>query len=193
MIIGLAGYAGSGKDTLGRALVTAYGFERIAFADKVKELALKIDPTICDNETFSDGVDVPLSWVVEREGWETAKRSPQVRELLQRIGASVRDTIDPDAWLDAATRDMLYGKNYVITDVRYPNEVEYVRDMGGVIWWVKRDGIGPVNSHESENSISPSDADLIVDNTENPGSLGYLELHCHDIVSAALNESSNYG
>lgn len=188
MIIGLAGYAGSGKDTLGKVLTSVHGFERIAFADKVRDLALRINPVIAD----SGGNLCPLSAVVETRGWDEAKREPAVREMLQRIGASVRDIIDPDAWLDAATRDMLYGKNYVITDVRYPNEVECVRDMGGVIWWVRREGVGPVNSHESENSINPSDADLIVDNTEYRGRPSFLKQYCRNIVSAALHESLNY-
>lgn len=165
MLIGLAGYAGAGKDTVGKILVDYYNFKRIAFADKVKELALRIDPTICDNETFSDGVDVPLSWVVDRDGWETAKRSPQVRELLQRIGAGVRDVLDPDAWIDAALcKYSPYGLDTVITDVRYPNELDVIRENGGVVWWIDRPGVGPVNDHESENSVSPESADLVVNN-----------------------------
>lgn len=187
MLIGLAGYAGAGKDTVGKILVDHYNFKRIAFADKVKELALRIDPTICDNKTFSDGVDVPLSWVVERDGWETAKRSPQVRELLQRIGAGVRDVLDLDAWIDAALRRYSpYGIATVITDVRYPNELDVIRENGGVVWWIDRPGVGPVNDHESENSVSPESADLTLFNW---GSRGYLCKTVKEAMKQTINSN----
>src|SRR5690606_28081170 len=165
MLVGLCGYAGSGKDAVAGILAERYDYKRLAFADNVKKLALEIDPTICDNETFSDGVDVPLPWAVERDGWDVAKRSPQVRELLQRIGQGVRDIIGEDAWISAAMWDYNpHSPNTVITDVRYPNELATIRQMGGVVWWVKRPGIGPANGHASENSVSETDADWTVDN-----------------------------
>ena len=179
MIIGLAGYAGSGKDTVGRVLSTGYGFERVAFADKVREMALRINPVIAD----SGGNLYPVSAAVEAMGWDEAKREPAVRKMLQRIGASVRDIIGPDAWVDAAMHDKItYGKSYVITDVRYPNELGFIRDMRGVVWWVERAGVGPVNSHESENSITKEDADLTVDNS---GSMSYLSGAVQEAIIAS--------
>ena len=168
MLIGIAGYAGSGKDTVGKILVENHGFRRIGFADKVKELALRIDPVIWDNE---GELDVPLSWFVELLGWEDAKKDRQVRELLQRIGEGVRKTLSDDAWIDAALKDIGYGEDVVITDVRYPNELEMIEEMGGTSWWVSRTGVGPVNDHASENSISSEDCDLIIGNHSSLGSL----------------------
>ena len=45
-VIGLTGYAGSGKDTLANILVEEYGFTRIAFADKTKEFLYDLNPGI---------------------------------------------------------------------------------------------------------------------------------------------------
>src|SRR5690606_16192694 len=172
MLIGLAGYAGAGKDTVGKILIEEHGFRRIAFADNVKRLALAVDPMICDIDTFSDGVDVPLSWVVEREGWDTAKRSPQVRELLQRIGQGVREVLHEEAWIDAALNDYSpYGQHTVITDVRYPNELTVIQENGGVVIWVARPGVEPANDHPSENSGGPGDSGWVI---HHRGDLGYL-------------------
>ncbi|MFB9661545.1 hypothetical protein ACFQS3_02360 [Glycomyces mayteni] len=160
MIIGLAGYAGSGKDTAGKILVDR-GYTRLAFADKLKELAIKIDPNVWDNE---DEVDVPLSWYVTKWGWDDAKKSDEVRGLLQRLGAGVREILGDNTWV-APIEETLYDKphlDYVITDVRYPNEIQSVHDYGGVVWWIDRPGVGPVNDHESEASIKVGDCDLYV-------------------------------
>ena len=169
MLIGLAGFAGSGKDTVGKILVDHYNFKRVAFADKVKELALKLDPFVHLPMTFSNE---RLSSLVERAGWDETKREPEVRELLQRIGAGVRDVLGEDTWIDAALWDYnRYGVDTVITDVRYPNELDVIRENGGVVWWIERPGVGPVNDHESENSVSGASADLTLFNW---GSRSYL-------------------
>ena len=180
MLIGLAGYAGAGKDTVGKILTDWHGFKRIAFADKVKELALKINPTVWDN--FEE-VDVPLIWYVDKLGWDQAKQDEQVRELLQRIGQGARDILGEDVWLDAATRDYVYGDKVVFTDVRYPNELEYIHDMGGNVWWIHRPGVQPVNSHESENSIKIEDTDYFLNNS-NSGALSLEEKVIHALGSS---------
>ena len=46
MIIGLTGYARSGKDTVAKILVDNYGYKRIAFADKIRELLVEINPIL---------------------------------------------------------------------------------------------------------------------------------------------------
>jgi hypothetical protein len=178
MIIGLAGYAGSGKDTVGNILVEQYGYRRIAFADNVKELTLKVDPVIWDNE---EELDVPLSYFVERYGWDVAKKDRQVRELLQKTGQGAREVLGEDVWIDAALKDVGYDENIVITDVRYPNEVEIIHEMCGDVLWIDRPGVGPLNDHDSENSVSMSDCDWI---TWNTGSLDRLR----DNIAAMMEE-----
>ena len=44
MIIGLAGYAGAGKDTVGNILIEKHNFRRIAFADKIRSFIYDINP-----------------------------------------------------------------------------------------------------------------------------------------------------
>ena len=46
MIIGLSGYAQSGKDTVAKVLIEEYGFTRIAFADKIREFLYDLNPQV---------------------------------------------------------------------------------------------------------------------------------------------------
>ena len=46
MIIGLSGYARSGKDAVAQVLVSEFGFKRVAFADPIRDLLYEMDPKI---------------------------------------------------------------------------------------------------------------------------------------------------
>ena len=65
------------------------------------------------------------------------------RWVLQVVGTECfRDTIHPDIWISALKRDMLSHKgDIVITDVRFPNEMQAIRDLGGKIVVVERGGV----------------------------------------------------
>lgn len=158
LLIGLSGYAQAGKDTIGQFLVNSYGFKRIAFADRLKDMALALDPLVHG--------EVRLSRIVENHGWDNAKeRYPEVRRTLQRLATEViRDRVDPDYWLDFAFGQMLSEDKIVITDVRFPNEIERIHESGGVLIRIERPGINAVNAHSSEMAWNDADFDYIVTN-----------------------------
>lgn len=156
--IGLIGYAGSGKDTVAAHLVR-HGFVRVAFADPVRDVLLSINPLVT-----TDGMR--LRDLVAAQGWDTAKRQfPEVRELLQGLGAGVRDSLGESVWLDHALRrlDALPGP-VVVTDVRFHNEAYTLRSRGYTLVWVRRTGVGPANSHVSETGIPVERADVVLTN-----------------------------
>jgi hypothetical protein len=146
-IIGLSGYARTGKDTVARILVEQHGFTRVGFADALRDVALRVDPYVTTAGT-------KLSTVIGSYGWERAKDSfPEVRRLLQTLGVAVRDVVDEHAWVKALTLKLDgYGK-YVVTDVRFPNEKAAVERLGGLTVRVNRPGYGPVNGHISETAL----------------------------------------
>lgn len=160
-IIGLNGYARSGKDAAASALV-ADGWERIAFADALRDIAYAIDPYV---ELSGDIEGYPwydntnyyrLSTVIGWLGWEQAKAEhPDVRRLLQRLGTEGgRDILGKNIWVDTAfKRARMDGAGLVITDVRFQNEAEAIRERGGKVVRLNRPGIGPVNEHSSDNAM----------------------------------------
>jgi cytidylate kinase len=75
MIIGLTGYAQSGKDTVAKILVENYGYTRVAFADKIREFLYETNPMY---DSIA-GEPVFVKAKVDRDGWEVAKQSPHIR------------------------------------------------------------------------------------------------------------------
>jgi hypothetical protein len=168
VLIGLSGYARAGKDSVAAILHDLDGFERVAFADPVRELALAIDPFV-----FLDGPQrmkhQRLSEVVARLGWEQAKRHTDIRRLLQRIGTEgVRDILGENVWLDhwhdRVEDALLAGANIVATDVRFRNEADLIKSLGGQVWRIGRPGFEPINTHVSDTGVGALPVDRVIEN-----------------------------
>lgn len=153
-IIGLTGYARTGKDTVGAYLVEKHGFTRVAFADAVRDAVYALNPI----------VQMPMGWIffkrrarvqdlVNWKGWDKAKTEyPEIRALLQRMGTEVgRELFHPDFWISLAfsKANAIHGP-VVITDVRFENEANAVLSRRGDVWRIDRAGTGPVNDHASD-------------------------------------------
>ena len=167
MLIGLTGYAQAGKDSVGNILVEQHGYQRYAFADALKNVLQDVDPVVeCCVSRNGYPDPVYLGHELGR-GWEHAKRHPEVRGLLQRLGVACRQHLGPDVWVDAVMRhidDHTRRTDIVICDVRFPNEFEAVKARGGQIWRVERPGIQAVNGHISEHALDDWQSDWVIHN-----------------------------
>lgn len=151
VIIGINGYARSGKDSFAAALVERHGFERAAFADALKRFVVAIDPEVAA--------------AVDALGWEEAKAAcPFVRPRLQQVGEGARQVIGQNVWVRAAFDRFTPGGRYAISDTRYPNEAAHIVAAGGLVVRVNRPGVGPANGHVSETALDGWPFDLVVDN-----------------------------
>jgi hypothetical protein len=130
MVIGLSGHAQAGKDTVGQYLVRYHGFTRLAFADLLKEVLYRVNPVVLI-ATSSCAFDEGVEDVVQRLGWEEAKKQiPEVRRLLQQLGVAMR-FVEPDVWVHPVREAILASPGrYVITDVRFPNELKMIWAFG---------------------------------------------------------------
>ena len=147
MIVGITGYAGSGKDSMGKCFVNNHGYTRVAFADAVKLMAL------------------------DHHGWD-GRKDEAGRALLQEVGSMMRDEYE-HYWVDAAFAEVAKHEHVVLTDLRYVNELARLSQLGGVFVRVIRPGVGPVNDHPSETALNDQPADVTV---INDASLAKLEL-----------------
>lgn len=168
LIVSLSGYATSGKDATAKFFVQDYGFQRYAFADLMREALRQLDPYV-----EAEGGFVRLTRLLDfSEGWDHAKVTyPEVRRLMQVFGTEVgRSLLGDDVWVQALFNQLDREKpeRVVITDCRFPNEIAAVREAGGFPLWVSRPGVGPVNTHVSDNAIGEADT---VATIENDGSL----------------------
>jgi len=161
-LVGLMGRAQAGKDTAATALLR-HGWARVAFADPLRQLAYNTDPIIETRRTGGTTY-ARLSWIVDRLGWDEAKQVPDVRRYLQRLGAEgVRDVIGDTTWIDLAMQAQAKHPRCVVTDVRFRNEVEAIRDAGGIVVEVVRPDVAPVPSlHPSETEQASVVPDAMV-------------------------------
>ena len=160
LLIGLTGYATAGKDAAAIPLIQA-GYQRLSFADNLRRLAYDMNPLVAQphaaNPTY-------LANVVDSQGWDKAKENPSVRRVLQNLGLAARDTFGPDCWVQALHEQRKYDQRYVITDVRFPNEADYIKTRGGILINITRPGVGPINDHPSETALSNYPADYYITN-----------------------------
>jgi hypothetical protein len=190
MIIGITGYAGSGKDTLGKAIqyVTAtYPIPEFLNLKGALNVAHKAG-TPWKVMKFADGVREVASILAPRIGLVTqedkAKLMPPewnmfgmpmtVREFLQRIGTdAMRNGLHPHVWVNMLMSKYVpagFGMagfnypNWIITDVRFPNEVAAIKQKDGIIVKITRPGVA-VSSHVSESYIADIEADVHVNNS----------------------------
>lgn len=159
-VVGLTGYATAGKDEAARGLT---GWTRVSLADPVRAAALALDPLVDDSGHR-------LSELVDCVGWDAAKRSPEVRRLLQRLGTEAgREIHGGDCWTKIAERKarevLAAGGSVVFTDIRFPEEAAMVRRLGGKVVRITREGVGPVNAHVSDNQTIDADETVRNDGT----------------------------
>lgn len=134
MILGITGQKGVGKSMVASYLEEHHGFERMAFADSLKEAAKTV-------------FQLDDQHVYTREGKSTYldRWGMDVRTILQKFGTEVGRQIDEDVWVKSvgAKIDRLDHDRVVIEDVRFENEAEYIRERGGKIWGILRPGHEP--------------------------------------------------
>jgi hypothetical protein len=141
MIIGICGFIGSGKDTVADYLVNFHEFRRESFASTLKDAVAAVfgwDRTLLEGRTkeareWREQVD---PWWAERLAMPTL--TP--RWVLQYWGTEVcRRAFHDDIWIASLENKLRNSKdNVVISDCRFPNEIQSIRDAGGKIVWVQR-------------------------------------------------------
>ena len=160
MIIGISGKAGSGKDTAAKMLEVLYANPDISYED----FANKRYKNFADIQIvhFADSLKETAQVLFRIGEWETNTQEGKkttinwigktVRELLQGIGQGLRDAIDPNLWVKILFVNTKDWSNYIIADVRYPNEVYAIKKRNGVLIRIDRKGAGAGN-HSSETAL----------------------------------------
>lgn len=147
MIIGLTGLARSGKDTFfefAKSFFISNNFninniKKYAFAD-----ALKME---CKDFIFNNsGINVLNP---------TEDEKKKIRPLLVAYGTHLKRAINPNCWIEKISKNVIdehnNGNIVFITDVRYPNEAQWIQDQGGSIIHISRINNSSANTEESIN------------------------------------------
>ena len=160
MIIGISGKAKSGKDEAAKMLEVIYANPDISyddyknkryknfvdvqivhFADSLKDVAMAACALGIDDVSTQGGKNQTIEWL-----------GITVRELLQKLGTCIREGIDDKFWVKALYANTYGWENIIIADVRFPIEVESIKERGGKIIRIDRNGAGAGN-HISEVAL----------------------------------------
>jgi hypothetical protein len=149
-IIGITGRARSGKDTLAGYLVDNHGFAKITLAGPIRRFIGEL--TGLSEAELTDGPlkEAPLAWL--------GGVSP--RRMMQTLGTEWgRNMIADELWLLVAQREIEKAKRngmagVVISDVRFDNEAEFVKALGGHVFEISRGAAPAVGAHVSEAGVS---------------------------------------
>lgn len=166
--IGLMGRASTGKDTAGAYLADAWGHKVLSFAEPLRELAAFLDPIVQPARFYQFGANPQMlaylrySQALDVFGYRRAKDNfPEFRDTLDKLGRGVREVIGADAWVDvlASRVERLAPRTpFTVTDVRFPNEVDYLRSKGAVLIRLTRSS-APIVDAPSETAADHIEAD----------------------------------
>ena len=158
-VLGITGRAGSGKTTAADVLVKA-GWKRVKMAGPLKDMLRSIGLT--DRHIEGDLKEVPCDLL--------CGQTP--RHAMITLGTEWgRDIIGGNLWVGLARQRIMQamseGYNVVVDDVRFNNEADIIRDLGGTVLEIRRDGAIKID-HKSEGGVR---ADMFFDNNKGAADL----------------------
>ena len=140
MIIGICGFIGSGKDTVADYLVNFHEFRRDSYAATLKDAVAAVFGW--DRELLEGRTKQAREWREQVDTyWSNVMGHPVTpRWVLQHIGTDVmRNHFHKNIWVHSLMKKLNDPtKNYVISDVRFRNEVDVILSQHGEIWEVQR-------------------------------------------------------
>jgi hypothetical protein len=145
MIIGICGFIGSGKDTAADYLVNFHNFKRESFASTLKDAVANVFGW--DRELLEGRTQASRQWREQVDEW-WAKRlvMPHLtpRFVLQHWGTNVlRQHFHDDIWIASLENKLRTARDsIVISDCRFPNEINGLKQQGAKVVWVQR-GVTP--------------------------------------------------
>jgi len=141
MIIGVCGFIGSGKDTVADYLVNFHEFRRESFAGTLKDAVAAVFGW--DRDMLEGKSKQAREWREKVDPWWADRLNMPTltpRWVLLSWGTEVcRKTFHDDIWIASLENKLRKSNdNIVVSDVRFPNEIKAIRNLGGKIIWVKR-------------------------------------------------------
>ena len=141
MIIGICGLIGSGKGTVADILVENHNFEKLSFADKLKDGVASVFSW--DRDMLEGDTDRSRIWREKTDMFWSNETGREVtpRLVLQLFGTDcMRNGFFDGIWVSLVKQKILEDpdKNWVIPDVRFPNEVKMIQSVQGQVWQVRR-------------------------------------------------------
>ena len=198
VILGICGFQGAGKDTFANHLVSNHNFIKLSFAGATKDVLNVLfgwDRALLEGDTIESRQfrETEDTWWSEKLG--IPNLTP--RKTLQLIGTNLfRKHFNPEIWVRVVEKKILtqlktdQNSNIIISDCRFPNEIQMLRNLGTQIISIQRnlpywfneyksglDCKEALELHESEISWIREDFDYIISNNFETKEIFELEIN----------------
>jgi hypothetical protein len=195
MIIGICGFAGSGKDTIADYLQNIHQFRRESFAHTLKDAVAAVFGW--DRDMLEGRTRESREWREQVDSWWTERLSMPVtpRLVLQVWGTEVaRKSYHDDIWIASLENKLRKTHDdVVISDCRFPNEIRAIKAAGGIVirvvrgpepvwyelarivnqgptrntkWRLSKNKLETYKIHASETAWIGTDFDAVIDNNQ---------------------------
>ena len=144
-IISISGNARCGKDTLGNNIVSI--LEDLGIKAKTLSFAYELKSSVDSFLLEQTGISAFTDNDIEKS---------IIRPFLVCWGTDVMRSIDNNIWINKLEGSLSTDRVNIITDLRFENELDWVKSKGGLSIMLKRDGIKPANDYEKVNNLELS-------------------------------------
>jgi hypothetical protein len=181
-VVGCVGAIGAGKSYGAKALMSALGYRPMSFATALKEICCDVFVPIGAERRHFFGTQADKAEPIPALGGATGRR------VLELVGTNGFRAAFPQVWVKLALAGRPEGQRFVIDDVRFENEAAGIRDAGGMIIRVARQGqpLPESTGHVSDEEWRRIRPDALV---EVPP--GDLEMLRSSMVRAVIHEASD--
>jgi hypothetical protein len=163
-LVGLVGHIGSGKSTVAQRLTTTHGYKEYSFAQPLKKACQALF-SFTDDQVYGD---YKIKETPDHRWFNVSPRqvlqfvgTDLLREQMDRLMPGIGKDIFIHAFINAYQG---MTTNVVISDVRFDNEVKAIKDLGGIIIKIERDGIQKHSDHTSEALVDVIEPDYVLAN-----------------------------
>lgn len=173
---------GCGKDTVTLMIIRA--LEKANVMIQHKKFATPIREIV----SVLTGIPTSVTETTEGKAMFIPKAGKTIGKLLQDIGTAMKQVVHDEVWIDAAFVGI--NDNVIFSDVRFPKELQVVKERNGIIIEVRREGGPEINPlagrsslHESETALRGYEVDFVI---ENNGTVEELEAKVNKFVEQVL-------
>jgi len=212
MIIGVCGLIGAGKDTIADYLVNIHQFRRESFANTLKDAVSAVFGW--DRELLEGRTKHSRAWREQVDPWWAERLNmPDLtpRWVLQYWGTEVvRRSFHDATWIASLENKLRKTTDdVVISDCRFPNEIQAIKQAGGMVirvhrgpdpewyplaesvnagptnisWSLSKDQLSKYNIHASETAWIGTEFDAVIDNNS---TMDHLFAQINDLVQGLM-------